>query len=498
MIWFVLLGIAAAAIALMIIPLWRRTYGDQPRAAFDAKIYRDQLTELELDAERSRITPDQAASARTEIARRLLATTSDGKRPDVKHSEETTERLTADGAKAISQGARRGLSIFVALAVPIATFGIYLIVGSPYLPAQPAAKMKAQFAAANDPAQDPGQSDGAAQVTQLGKLLRGRPNNLRGWILYAQSLVRLGRLDEAVAAYSRVTTLAPRNAELMSRMAETQILAANGSVTPRARASLQATLGLDVAEPRARYYMGLAELQAGEIEAALSIWIALEADSTPTAPWRALLTGRIAKLAARGKISAEQLAARRAASAAKSKVTDAQTGQTAQKSRGPNAEDAKAAQSMSPKDRMAMIRGMVTGLAERLKNSPDDIPGWQRLARSYTVLGEAEKARDAYAQLAELQPKNVNALADYAGAFARTLPKDAAIPPALVALGDRILALDPEHTSALWFAGMARAEAGDPDGARGRWTHLLELLDHKSPQYADVKKNIEALDKPRR
>ena len=103
MIWFVLLGIAAAAIALMIIPLWRRTYGDQPRAAFDAKIYRDQLTELELDAERSRITPDQAASARTEIARRLLATTSDGKRPDGKHSEETTERLTADGAKAIEK-----------------------------------------------------------------------------------------------------------------------------------------------------------------------------------------------------------------------------------------------------------------------------------------------------------------------------------------------------------------------------------------------------------
>lgn len=493
MIWFVLLGIAAAAISLMIIPLWRRTYGDQPRAAFDAQIYRDQLTELELDAERSRITPDQTASARTEIARRLLATTSDGK-----HSGETTERLTADGAKAISQRARVGLSVFVALAMPIATFGIYLIVGSPHLPARPAAEMKAQFAAANDPAQDPGQSDGATQVTQLGKLLRGRPNDLRGWILYAQSLVRLGRFDEAVAAYSRVTTLAPRNAELMSRMAETQILAANGSVTPGARASLQATLGLDVAEPRARYYMGLAELQAGNIEAALSIWIALEADSTPTAPWHALLTGRIAKLAARGKISAEQLAARRAASATKSKIIDAQTGQTARQSLGPNTEDATAAQSMSPKDRMTMIRGMVTGLAERLKNWPGDIAGWQRLARSYTVLGEAEKARDAYAQLAELQPKNVNALADYAGAFAHTLPKDAAIPPALVALSDRILALDPEHTGALWFTGMARAEAGDPDGARGRWTRLLELLDPKSPQYADVRKNIEALDKPNR
>ena len=490
MIWFVLLGIAAAAIALLVIPLWRRTDGAQPRAAFDAQIYRDQLTELELDAERSRITPDQAASARTEIARRLLAATSE-QEPD----EETTGRLTAGGAKAISHGARRGLSVFVALAVPIAAFGVYLIVGSPHLPARPAAEVRAPLPTTIDSGQDSTQLNGSAEVAQLGKLLKKRPNDLRGWTLYARSLVRLGRFDEAVAAYSRVTTLAPRNAELLSRMAETQILAASGSVTPAARASLQATLGLDAAEPRARYYMGLAEFQAGKIDAALSIWIALEADSTPNAPWRALLAERIAKVAARGNITADQLAARRSASTAKSKIAAAQT---AQQPRGPNAQDVKAAQSMSPKNRMEMIRGMVTGLAERLKNEPDNIPGWQRLARSYTVLGEAEKARDAYGRLAKLQPNNVNALADYAGAIGRTLAKGAAITPELTALGDRILALDPNHTGALWFTGMARAEAGDSDGARERWTHLLELLDPKSPRYADVKKNIEALDKPRR
>ena len=88
-IWFVLFGIAAGAIALMVIPLWHRTDAAQPRSAFDAQIYRDQLTEVELDAERGRITPDQAASARSEIARRLLATTSDGK-----SNEETTALST--------------------------------------------------------------------------------------------------------------------------------------------------------------------------------------------------------------------------------------------------------------------------------------------------------------------------------------------------------------------------------------------------------------------
>ena len=152
---------------------------------------------------------------------------------------------------------------------------------------------------------------------------------------------------------------------------------------------------------------------------------------------------------------------------------------------------------MSPKDRMAMIRGMVAGLAERLKNEPDDIEGWQRLARSYGVLGEAEKARDAYGHLAKQQPNDVKILTAYAGAIGRTLAKDAAITPELSALGDRILALDPKHTGALWFTGMARAESDDPNGARKRWTRLLAVLDPKSPQYADVKKNIEALDKPR-
>ena len=63
---------------------------------------------------------------------------------------------------------------------------------------------------------------------------------------------------------------------------------------------------------------------------------------------------------------------------------------------------------------------------------------------------------------------------------------------------NRILALDPNHTGALWFTGMALAEAGDAEGARKRWTHLLTRLDPKSQQYTDVKKSLEALDGPRR
>jgi cytochrome c-type biogenesis protein CcmH len=45
----------------------------------------------------------------------------------------------------------------------------------------------------------------------------------------------------------------------------------------------------------------------------------------------------------------------------------------------------------------AMIRGMVDRLAARLKQDGGDVDGWLRLIRSYSVLGERDKARDAVA-----------------------------------------------------------------------------------------------------
>ncbi len=481
-IWFVLLGISAFAIVLLVAPLWRRPKQNQSRNAFDAQIYRDQLEEIERDAERGQISPEQAASARTEIARRLLAIT-DG---DSSATVSAERHMTEQGVRDAAHAARRGIAVFVGLAVPMAAFGVYLIVGSPHLPSRPAAEIRAQ-APVKKPAAG---TDTARLVAELGRRLQDRPTDIKGWTLYARTLASLGRFGEAEAAYQRVTTLAPEDAELMSRYAEVQIFAAEGTVTPAARASLDATLALDAKEPRARYYLGLAQSQAGRFGEALTVWISLESESGPDAPWSGLLGERISRLAKQSGMSPDDLAARRNQAAAR-----AGTAKMADAPRGPTAEDVKAAQSMSKADRMEMIRGMVAGLSERLKSNPEDLAGWQRLARSYDVLGEAEKARDAYGHIAKLRPDDTDALASYAAAIARALPRDAQIPGELLELGDRILTLDPRHTGALWFTGMALAEAGDRAGARERWTRLLAELDPDSPQYADVKKSIEALDK---
>ena len=65
--------------------------------------------------------------------------------------------------------------------------------------------------------------------------------------------------------------------------------------------------------------------------------------------------------------------------------------------KGPNADDLAAASNLSPDQQMTMIRGMVEGLAERLGRGGSDVEGWLRLVRSYMVLGERDKARDAAA-----------------------------------------------------------------------------------------------------
>ena len=51
---------------------------------------------------------------------------------------------------------------------------------------------------------------------------------------------------------------------------------------------------------------------------------------------------------------------------------------------------------MSTADRMTMIEGMVSGLAEKLQSEPKNLAGWNRLIRSYSVLGKRDLAREAY------------------------------------------------------------------------------------------------------
>lgn len=453
MVWALIIVMTAAALALLLPPLLRRAPELRDRAAFDMEIYRDQITELDHDLERGVITKRESNDARIEISRRLLA---------------ADRRLTGaalhvgeDEAPAGDAGAGKTAAA-IAVAVPVAALALYLAIGSPEIPvAKPGGRTIAENA---DSSTSP---EMAALVDKLGRRLKERPDDARGWALYARSLAGIGRTGAAVDAFRRAAALDPTNTGILSRLAELQILAAQGTVTPEARRTLEAVLELQPGEPRARYYIGLAEQQAGRSGKALELWLTLEAESPPGAPWSKLLRERIDKLGKQTGVSDEALAARRA----------------------------KLGSRPAPDDPGAMIHAMVDRLARRLEKEPDDSDGWRRLARSYRVLGEKVKAREALARAAKLLPDDVGVLTDYAVAIVAADDRSNPLSAELNRVTGEILKRNRDHPAALWYGGVGRMQTGDTAGALKLWTRLRDLLKPDTPQYDDLARRIDRLEK---
>ena len=160
---------------------------------------------------------------------------------------------------------------------------------------------------------------------------------------------------------------------------------------------------------------------------------------------------------------------------------------------GPTASEIENARSMSPEDRSAMILDMVERLAERLKNTPDDLEGWLRLARSWKVLQKYKKAVKAYERVVTLAPENAIFQGEYGRAIIDSNSKTGIIPKAAIIAFKEALRFDPDHIEALWFIGYAASQKGNNDEAKSNWKRLLNLLSPGTPDYQAVKQAMESL-----
>lgn len=456
---------AILAVVLIAVPLLSAGRARATRSEHALEIYRDQMDEVGRDEERGLISADQAEAARAEIGRRILALES-GHSPE---REQQTSRAPA-------------IAMVVAVAVPVLAGAIYLSDGRPELPGLPAAERQAERNAVPD--------DAAlrTRVAALARTLEADPSRLPDWLALGDTLTALREHAKAAIAYRQAARLAPHSADFAAREAEALTFAADGQVTPDARRAFEEALRRNKDEPRALYYLGLADRQAGRLRPALDRWLALEAGSPPDAPWLGFLRPRIANLADELNLDDDALAALRRAAAAELPETSAPP--------GPTREQVEAAQEMSAEDRSAMIRSMVDRLASRLGENPGDAEGWTRLGRARTVLGELDAAKAAYGKAAALRPDDVAALGAYADSIVAAAEPNAPDPAELKPVVDRILALDDSNPRALWLAGALAASADDPATARRHWTRLLDALDPNGVQYAELKKQIDALPQP--
>ena len=396
----VLIAVAAAVLALSALRARAATAG---RADHDLTVYRDQLREIDADVARGTLNATEAGAARIEVQRRMLVA-----------------GAAAPGAQARETPGLRWGAVAVALvAMPAIALPVYLWRGNPAIPGQPLASRGAA------PGADHASSSSAMGLDDAIKRLQARlaasPGDAEGWRLLGRSYMMTQQPEPAIDAYRRALAITPDEAPLHSALAESLTFAAGGTVTEEARQEFEIALARDPRDPAGRFYVSLAKAQAGRTREAFDGWLALLADTPGDAPWLPMVRRQLEDAAKQLNIDLASVLPKTApveTVRAPALPPLAQSGAPPQAPRGPSApaaprgptaEDMRAAQGMSEADRQTMIRGMVASLAARLEENPDDIEGWQRLARSYEVLGEGERAREAQAHVAALQARGPGA-----------------------------------------------------------------------------------------
>jgi cytochrome c-type biogenesis protein CcmH len=343
--WIIFALMSAAAVGAVLWPLGRRPR--HARGGSDRLVYLDQLAEVDRDRAAGLIGEMEAESARIEISRRLLAAA----------DSETTPPPLPSAARAA--WLHRTAAIAAIVFVPAVALGSYLKLGSPEVPGQSA------FARANTP---PGNQTIESLVSQVEAHLARNPNDGAGWEVVAPFYMRVGRFDDAVVARRKSIALNGDTPARESDLGEALVSAANGVVTDDAKQAFQGAVAGDPNDAKARYFIGLADEQDGNRDGAVAKWRAMLDNAPHDAPWAEFVRAALAR------VTGEPVSIKE-----------------------PNAQDVAAADTMTGAERTEMIQGMVQRLADRLHIDGNDVEGWLRLVRAYTVLGDRDKAKGAAA-----------------------------------------------------------------------------------------------------
>lgn len=373
MVWFVLAGLTAIAVLAAIWPLLlgSGSGGGVSEAASEAAFRRAQLDEIARDVERGLLPASEAAAARAEAARRLIAA--------------SAAQSPNGAAKPAPRGRNRlAAAALVVVGFPALALPLYVMLGAPDMRDEPlAARAPAGQAA----------TDINAAVAGVEKHLIAEPDDGKGWLVLAPIYMRLERYEDAARAYAAALRLVGEDPARRAAYGEAVVAAAGGVVTDKAREAFAKALAQDPKQPQARFYTALAAEQDGKTDEAVRGFEALAADAPPGAPYVGAVRSRIAALKG-----------------------EPQTAMPA----------APEAPALGSPEQKAMIEGMVNRLAERLAAQGGGLDEWARLIRAYTVLHQDDKARAALADAKKALRPDAGAVASL-DALARELGLGAGI-----------------------------------------------------------------------
>ncbi len=228
-------------------------------------------------------------------------------------------------------------------------------------------------------------------TAKLEAKLEQNPGDISGWILLGRSYVALGQPQRAITLFEERIVDNPDNIDLLLSYGETLTQFNQGNVSDKAKGLFEKANIINPLNPRTEYNLALYDMQNNQGQKAYDRLKNLLDNAPENAPWIAQVKQRMNDAAGNVKQSSMPT---------------------------PTAQQVTEVNNMSEGDRSAFIKNMVDGLAQDLKENPNNLNGWLNLGRSYGVLGQWQKSADAYKQATELSPNDQKIKELYTSAIA--------------------------------------------------------------------------------
>jgi cytochrome c-type biogenesis protein CcmH len=257
--WVICAGLILIALAF-VLPTAMQRAGESDRALEDERkeaniaVYRDQLSELEVDLRNGIVSEDQYAQDREELERRLLEDTATSK---------TKKTVTAPDVA-------RNTAYLLGIGLPLVAVIFYLSVGTPKsISEQPQVSPARGETAAP---QERSQEQIAANVDKLAQRLQSNPNDPQGWTMLARSYSSMEKWSEATGAYAKASEQNPNNADLWAEYAFATAMANGRTLEGKPLELVNRALKVDPQNAKALQLAGSAAFQAKDYKKAIDYW----------------------------------------------------------------------------------------------------------------------------------------------------------------------------------------------------------------------------------
>ena len=256
--WTIIAGFTLLAMAFVALPLLRKQVTSTISSdELNLAIFKQQLAELDSDLESGVLDQARYDAARRDLEKELLSD------------------VSGESTQVESKGSGQ-LMALVTLAIPLAAYLIYQLVGSPEI-IQLLANQPASTPAKTAHAQ--GQNRSMQNMPPMEELVKGlaakleqQPDDLDGWIMLGRSYMALNNRPAAINAYERALKISDDNAGLLLAYAEAVAADRGNDFTGRAAPMIEKAFQLEPSNPNVLWVSGILAYQRTEYQTAIDRW----------------------------------------------------------------------------------------------------------------------------------------------------------------------------------------------------------------------------------